>query len=189
MIVHRPAAGLSACSCTPFSGVNVTPEEVWLNSELMAVDWAAPLGSISSPCTELAELFELTVRFRAGFPAGMFTWYQKVSPVLLARPLPPVSVPVNDVAGFGVGTSERSVTGTVVCAAKEGTLLLLSRTMEPDVSPGCDGVATVRVKLPVPPGARDSELADSEPNCCHVAVLAPTCAVTLPPPLGAFVDS
>ena len=46
------------------------------------------------------------------------------------------------------GTSDRSVTGIEVSAAKPGTLAELCTMIEPAWSPGVDGVATVSVKLP-----------------------------------------
>ncbi len=70
------------------------------------------------------------------------------------------------------GTSERSVTGIEVSTAKAGTLAELCTMIEPAWSPGCDGVATVSVKLPEAPPASFSELGDTVPKRCQVAVLA-----------------
>src|SRR6202046_860445 len=69
----------------------------------MPVEAASPDGSISSACSVLPTLPVLTWAFRTFRPAGMLTWYQAVCPVLVARPLPPVRVPVNAVDGSGVG--------------------------------------------------------------------------------------
>src|ERR1700735_5849186 len=107
----------------------------------MPVEAASPDGSISSACSVLPTLPVLTWAFRTFRPAGMLTWYQAVCPVLVARPLPPVRVPVNVVDGSGVGTCERRVTGMEVSAAKAGDCSELSRTMEPATAPGWDGVA------------------------------------------------
>ncbi len=59
-----------------------------------------------------------------------------------ARPLPPVSVWVNERDPFGIRL--RSVTGIVLWRPNAGPPLLLS-TIAPATSPGVDGVATVNV--------------------------------------------
>src|SRR3984885_1400112 len=86
------------------------------------------------------------------------------------RPLPPVRVPVKVVERDG--TSERSVTGIEVSTANPGTLAELCTMIEPAWSPGCDGVATVSVKLPEAPAASLTELGDTVPKRCQVAVPA-----------------
>src|ERR1700722_9555240 len=90
----------------------------------------------------------------------------------MPRPLPPVRVPVTVVDGSGAGSSERSVTGIEVTAANAGDAAELRSRIEPDSSPGCDGVGTVSVTVPEAPGASVSEGADRVPNDSQVAVLA-----------------
>src|ERR1700758_4278195 len=97
-----------------------------------------------------------------------------------ARPLPPVSVCVNDREPFGIRL--RSVTGIVLWTPKLGPELWFN-TIAPDVSPGVLGVLTVSVTCLDWPGASVMLCGATCPKDAYCAAWAPQRTGPVDPPL------